>query len=1135
MSKKLHTQELINKKKEEIKIKQLNMIKEKQRLQQDSKEEMRCLNNDELDYLCSFLQPNPYIPELISKNVIDIEKKNIFAQFKGIKTYPSLLPKIKDELEYHYINTLIQPGDCIGIVTAQSIGEKQTQTTLNSVEWKEKICVKNKDNEINVVRIGEWIDSLCKKNPEKINLFGNTQELKMEQELFIPSVDEDGKITWQKIEAVTRHPPVDEKGDLCDLLYVKTASGRTVTATRSKSFLMKKGNKIVNVEGSKLKIGDRLPITINFPKADAEIKSINLRKFLSPKDYIFGSELEKAIECRNKYNNMSIEEKSKLTVPLNKNKKDAMWHAIYKDKEFFLPFTRSDSVIEAFNKDKYKSGFVYPHRGSLATSKFPEEFELDEDFGFFLGAYLVDGHILNTNTQISISNYDDDFRGRIETFCKKYGIGYHIVRMTQKDKDYTDYTDYTDYKVEYCSKKGVDIRVQSTLLAELIDKMCGRMSYGKMIPYVAINSNLNFVKALLDGYFSGDGCVSKKDCSIVSSSASEQLIDGIALLLTRFGIISERSRNIIKKNNTGCDNILPSYVLTIRFGNARRFAEIINLTVKRKQKRLDNILNKDVKFTYGKNDIIPEITLKNKNPANIHRDKIKSLIETEKNSENKQILDIALNSDVYFDPIIEMKDVPSPTQYVYDLTIENTRNFNLFSGLCIYDSFHKAGAGSEFGGQSVVSKFAELMNATSKPKAPSYLIYPKKDFKDVGLLRQTIGGELVSITIKKIAKDITVCLNKQPEEWFPIFKILYPEFELPCNYKDCLKITVNMEVMFEFGIQMIDIANILKEEYQDIICIFSPDCYETLFIYVETDNIELPEDRLLFINQENCKEIYLEEVVQPIIERIIISGIPGIMSSYYLKGTDVKGFVYRQDDETKTKSNREVWLIETENSRDKIKVNSKFKNTKTKPIDSAKRYKKVLSLPFVDDTRTLSNNVWDIYFTFGIEATREYMITQFKEIMDGISPTHVSVMVDKMTFGGSLTSVSRYAMKQDEFGVLQKSSFEETLNHFLNAGVNGQEDSIKGVSASIICGKKPRVGTCFSEVTVDLSKLPTVKEDREEDKEDDKEDKWNKDDYDKEFAEADDISDNDSGDLIGSNNEENRSDTENEEEDDEKE
>jgi mannosyltransferase OCH1-like enzyme len=47
--------------------------------------------------------------------------------------------------------------------------------------------------------------------------------------------------------------------------------------------------------------------------------------------------------------------------------------------------------------------------------------------------------------------------------------------------------------------------------------------------------------------------------------------------------------------------------------------------------------------------------------------------------------------------------------------------------------------------------------------------------------------------------------------------------------------------------------------------------------------IDLSVERLLFINQENVNEIYIEECVLPILSKIVICGIPGIMNIYYMK------------------------------------------------------------------------------------------------------------------------------------------------------------------------------------------------------------------------------------------------------------
>ena len=147
-----------------------------------------------------------------------------------------------------------------------------------------------------------------------------------------------------------------------------------------------------------------------------------------------------------------------------------------------------------------------------------------------------------------------------------------------------------------------------------------------------------------------------------------------------------------------------------------------------------------------------------------------------------------------------------------------------------------------------------------------------------------------------------------------------------------------------------------------------------------------------------------------------------------------------------------------------------YKN-KEKAMKPEKRYKHVLGLDMVDYTRTISNNVWDIYITLGIEAARQFMINEFSQIMEGINKCHVMLLVDKMTFNGTISSISRYTMRNEDSGPFGKASFEETMDNFIKAGVYGQKESSIGVSASIICGKRAQIGTGKCELMVDIDKL----------------------------------------------------------------
>ena len=53
-------------------------------------------------------------------------------QLEEITVYPILIPKLKNKIIEKYYHSIAQPGTMVGIIAGQSIGEKQTQSTLNT-------------------------------------------------------------------------------------------------------------------------------------------------------------------------------------------------------------------------------------------------------------------------------------------------------------------------------------------------------------------------------------------------------------------------------------------------------------------------------------------------------------------------------------------------------------------------------------------------------------------------------------------------------------------------------------------------------------------------------------------------------------------------------------------------------------------------------------------------------------------------------------------------------------------------------------------------------------------------------------------------------------------------------------------
>ena len=878
----------------------------------------RLLTPEEIENIIDFVQPRDDIPEDTAMSIVNSIKNNFRKQLEVQQIYPEIIPELKNEIKRQYRTSQIQPGETVGVICAQSIGEKQTQCTLNSIDWQEQILF-TKNGTGNVSPIGKFIDDILANNTQAITHIpeNRTEYLQLPDGYMIPSCDENGYCNWYKIEAITKHLPVGK------LVKVLTESGRTVMATQSKSFLVWNGSKFEATLGSNIKVGDILPTTFNLNRP-------NIRHL-------------EILKARKQW-----KEQNGTHFTKSYNRPDTCFG---KRKDYFL---------------SYQPGIVYIH--TSATFKIP----LDNDFGFFVGLYLSEG--LVTKTYVCISNNEECIRKRITDWCDRYGITYHLVTSEGKNV-----------------RKGIsnELKIHCTLLARLMLNICDTGSANKKVPVFAYTAPDDFIKGLIDGYYSGDGSICM-DGRITTSSASEDLITGISFLLSYFGVFGCMSSSGIKK----------AYILVISNGFAQQFARSFTLTEQNKQERLKNI------------------TLTKK-----YREKY------------------LFDRDVYFDPVVSVEYVEGTSEYVYDLTVEHTRNFQLWNGLTVSDTFHTAGM-SEKTMTAGVPRIQELLNATKNPRIVNYRIPFLKGNKSIQDIRKTVGHSIVGLTMKDISDSISVEMNKQDEAWYDAYRILFSNnFD---NYQHCITFHLKMQKLFEFKLSLEQVAKYIENEYNDLQCVFSPPREGQLDVFVDTSNIILPENRLLFIDQENAIPIYLEECVQNTLEKMYICGIPAITEIFY------------------TKDDKGEWLAETNGFNSKI-ISKQYSS-----------FKKLLAHPNVDYTRAISNNVWDIYEILDIEAARQFLINEFSNFMEGINTCHTMLLVDRMTYGGTIASISRYTLKADECGALGKASFEETMDHFLNAAAQGQHESTKGVSASIICGKRANIGTGMISVGIDIPRLPVA-------------------------------------------------------------
>ena len=302
----------------------------------------------------------------------------------------------------------------------------------------------------------------------------------------------------------------------------------------------------------------------------------------------------------------------------------------------YLYGTEYNKIKNHKNKKSFeiKDGHVYLRCAKQNSTPLADTFELNRDNGFFIGIYLAEGN--TCKDYIGIANNDPYLRSIVESWFAKNNI-----------------THRTQVKPFNENRPGLStsVRGYSSILVQFLESFLGKYSHGKYIPNEAFTAPDEFVKGLIDGYISGDGCIT--DYHVVVSSVSKELITGVSQLLTRFGIFSKISSLQEKeKKYIKLENIQRRYTLSIQSKYVYKFGQTFSLSHQAKHEKLQKLIQRttldNMSFLYEEqNDVI--------------LDKIISIEKVESSSDEKYAK-------------------------VYDITVPDTLNFQIFNGLQVRDT-----------------------------------------------------------------------------------------------------------------------------------------------------------------------------------------------------------------------------------------------------------------------------------------------------------------------------------------------------------------------------------------------------------------------------------------------------------------
>jgi len=367
------------------------------------------------------------------------------------------------------------------------------------------------------------------------------------------------------------------------------------------------------------------------------------------------------------------------------------------------------------------------------------------------------------------------------------------------------------------------------------------------------------------------------------------------------------------------------------------------------------------------------------------------------------------------------------------------------------NTFHFSGVASKSQITRGVPRLRELINVSKNPKTPSITAFLDKDARKSKELTKQIINRLQYTNIYYFIVESSIyydpkIYNKSSnipedkefvEEYYKIFddRVIFENLS-----PWVLRLEFDHQMILDKQLTMFEIYEHILDKYESkkIQVIFTDDCAKKLIFHIR------------FCYQNINKEITdldqkkLKDFEQILVNDAAITGIKNINKAFM---REIKVHSYKKNGDI---INKKEWIVETNGT----------------------NLRKCLCLQSIDTTRTISNDIHECREIFGIEAARLLLFEEIKKVVGDsgiyINDRHLNILVDLMTNKGYIMSIDRHGINRSENGPLARSSFEETTDQLVKAGIYAQTDNMVSVTANIMTGQKAKFGTNMSNLIQDL-------------------------------------------------------------------
>lgn len=261
------------------------------------------------------------------------------------------------------------------------------------------------------------------------------------------------------------------------------------------------------------------------------------------------------------------------------------------------------------------------------------------------------------------------------------------------------------------------------------------------------------------------------------------------------------------------------------------------------------------------------------------------------------------------------------------------------------------------------------------------------------------------------------------EEFTKMNPLLTPPGDL---VKWCLRMVLNKTTLILKNMSLELIISRLREQFPDLYIVYTPENVKQIVIriyfrnslfkgHIETDDIKHIKDQLL---------------------NSIIRGVDGVTN------TEVKKLLRNQiNADGSISKNDNIFVIQTNGT----------------------NLRGIFSNKYVDVYNVQTDAIREMERVIGIEAARQKIISELRNLVADIYHGHYLVYADEMTYTGRVTSIERSGLSHREASnILLRIGFSSPIQTLEEAALNSSEDTVSGVTAPLLLGSIPRTGTLYN-------------------------------------------------------------------------